>query len=123
MRIIRNKYIPFSGYKCINLFGIFFVKNNAKIDDVTINHESIHSRQFVELMALSAVVLIIIQWWLIFFAPFAFYVWYAIEWLVRLSKGNAYRSISFEREAYTNENDMEYLSNRKHFAFMKYLWS
>ena len=123
MRIIRNKYIPFSGYKCINLFGIFFVKNKAKIDDVTINHESIHSRQFVELMALSAVVLIIIQWWLIFFAPFAFYVWYAIEWLVRLPKGNAYRSISFEREAYTNENDMEYLSNRKHFAFMKYLWS
>ena len=123
MKINRNKYIPLPGNKCIFLFGILFVKNNAKIDDVTINHESIHSRQFVELMALSAVVLIIIQWWLIFFAPFAFYVWYAIEWLVRLPKGNAYRSISFEREAYTNENDMEYLSNRKHFAFMKYLWS
>lgn len=120
MKIIRNKYIPFPGYKAINLFGILFVKNNAKIDDVTINHESIHSRQFVELMALSAVVLIIIQWWLIFFAPFAFYAWYAIEWLVRLPKGNAYRSISFEREAYTNENDMEYLSNRKHFSFMNH---
>lgn len=123
MKINRNKYIPLPGNKCIFLFGILFVKNNAKIDDVTINHESIHSRQFVELMALSAVVLIIIQWWLIFFAPFAFYVWYIVEWLVRLPKGNAYRSISFEREAYTNENDMEYLSNRKHFAFMKYLWS
>ena len=122
MKIIRNNIIPFPGYKCINLFGILFAREKAKIDGVTINHESIHSRQFVELMALSAVVLIIIQWWLIFFAPFAFYVWYAIEWLVRLPKGNAYRSISFEREAYTNENDMEYLSNRKHFAFIKYLW-
>jgi hypothetical protein len=122
MKIIRNNIIPFPGYKCINLFGILFARKKAKIDEVTINHESIHSRQFVELMALSAVVLIIIQWWLIFFAPFAFYVWYAIEWLVRLSKGNAYRSISFEREAYTNENDMEYLSNRRHLAFIKYLW-
>ena len=122
MKIIRNSIIPFPGYKCINLFGILFVKNNAKIDDVTINHESIHSRQFVELMVLFAVATVFIRWWLPVFAPFAFYVWYIVEWLIRLlKKGNAYRNISFEREAYTNENDVEYLSNRKHFAFMNYL--
>ena len=124
MKIVRNKYIPFPGYKAINLFGVLFVKNNAKIDGVTLNHESIHSRQFVELMVLFAVATVFIRWWLPVFAPFAFYAWYIVEWLIRLlKKGNAYRNISFEREAYTNENDMEYLSNRKHFAFMKYLWS
>ena len=33
-----------------------------------------------------------------------FYLWYFIEWLVRLfKKGNAYQNISFEREAYVNE--------------------
>lgn len=122
MKIIRNKYIPFPGFKAINLFGVLFVKNNAKIDDVTINHEAIHSRQFVELMALSAVVLVIIQWWLIIFSPLAFYVWYAIEWLIRLfKKGNAYRKISFEREAYTHQGDFSYLKGRRLFDFLRYI--
>jgi hypothetical protein len=32
-----------------------------------------------------------------------FYLWYGVEWLVKLfCKGNAYRNISFEREAYDN---------------------
>lgn len=120
MKIIRNNIIPFPGYKCINLFGILFVKNNAKIDEVTINHEAIHSKQFVELMTLSAVVLVIIQWWLIFFAPFTFYVWYLVEWLIRLPKGDAYRNISFEREAYANEGDFSYTNGRDWFNFLKY---
>ena len=121
MKIIRNKYIPFPGYKAINLFGVLFVKNNAKIDDVTLNHEAIHSRQFVELMVLFAVATVFIRWWLPVFAPFAFYAWYIVEWLIRLPKGNAYRNISFEREAYANEYDSEYLKKRGFFAFLKYL--
>lgn len=122
MKIIRNKYIPFPGYKAINLFGVLFVKNNAKIDDVTINHEAIHSRQFVELMVLFAVATFFIRWWLPVFAPFAFYVWYIVEWLIRLlKKGNAYRNISFEREAYANQGDFSYLKGRGWFNFLKYL--
>jgi hypothetical protein len=103
MKIIRNKYIPFTGYKAINLFGILFVKNNAKIDEVTINHEAIHSAQMKEMLFIF------------------FYVWYVIEWLFRLPKGNAYRSISFEREAYENDSDINYLKNRKRYAFLKYI--
>lgn len=122
MKIIRNKYIPFTGFKAINLFGVLFVKNNAKIDDVTINHEAIHSRQFVELMVLFAVATFFIRWWLPVFAPFAFYVWYIVEWLIRLlKKGNAYRNISFEREAYANQGDFSYLKGRGWFNFLKYL--
>ena len=122
MKIIRNKYIPFPGYKAINLFGVLFVKNNAKIDDVTLNHERIHSRQFVELMVLFAVATVFIRWWLPVFAPFAFYVWYIIEWLIRLlKKGNAYRNISFEREAYANQGDLSYLNGRRWFGFLKYI--
>lgn len=122
MLIIRNNIIPFSGYKAINLFGVLFVKNNAKIDGVTLNHESIHSRQFVELMVLFAVATVFIRWWLPVFAPFAFYVWYIVEWLIRLlKKGNAYRNISFEREAYANQGDFSYLKGRGWFNFLKYL--
>ena len=122
MKIIRNKYIPFPGYKAINLFGVLFVKNNAKIDEVTMNHESIHSRQFVELMVLFAVATVFIRWWLPALAPFAFYVWYVLEWLIRLfMRGNAYRNISFEREAYANEANPEYLKNMKWGSWLKYL--
>jgi hypothetical protein len=32
-----------------------------------------------------------------------FYLWYGVEWLIKLFyKGNAYRNLSFEREAYDN---------------------
>ena len=34
-------------------------------------------------------------------------------------KGNAYRNISFEKEAYTNENDLTYLTRRKHYGMWK----
>lgn len=127
MKIIRNNIIPFTGYKCINLFGILFVKNNAKIDEVTINHEAIHSRQFVELMILFAVATVFIRWWLPLLSPLFFYLWYLVEWIVRLFQyrdtHEAYKNISFEREAYTNEKELEYLRIRKRFAFIKYLWS
>ena len=122
MKIIRNKYIPFPGYKAINLFGVLFVKNNAKIDDVTINHEAIHSKQFIELMILFAVVTVFIRWWMPLFSPLFFYAWYVIEWLIRLfKKGNAYKNISFEREAYANEGDASYLNGRYWFNFLRYI--
>ena len=88
----------------MNLFGVLFVRGNARIDDITLNHEKIHTAQIKEL-------------WYIFF-----YLWYIIEWLIRLfMKGNAYRNISFEREAYSNEKDLSYLDNRKRFAWIKYI--
>lgn len=125
MKIIRNKYIPFPGFKAINLFGVLFVKNNAKIDDVTINHEAIHSRQFVELMVLFAAATVFIRWWLPLFAPLFFYVWYAVEWLVHLIRFRstyiAYRRLSFEREAYTHQVDMSYTNGRYWFNFLKYI--
>ena len=33
----------------------------------------------------------------------------------------AYKNISFEREAYQNQNDLDYLSNRKHYSWIKYV--
>jgi len=42
MKIIYNKIIPFQGFKCINLFGILFVRSKL-LKDKDINHEAIHS--------------------------------------------------------------------------------
>ena len=103
MKIIRNNFIPFSGYKAMNLFGVLFVRGNARIDDITLNHEKIHTAQIKEMLYVF------------------FYVWYVIEWIIRIPKGNAYRNISFEREAYANDKDPNYLNTRKVFAFLKYM--
>ena len=104
MKIVRNNIIPFKGYAAINLFGILFVRKGVKITDRLINHELIHTAQMKEMS----------------YVPF--YLWYVLEWLVRLTmKGNAYRNISFEREAYANEYNQDYLRHRKPYSWTDYI--
>ena len=92
MKIIRNNIIPFRGFAAINLFGILFVRKDTVLTPVMMNHEYIHTAQMKEM------------------AHVLFYLWYVVEWLVRLTmKGHAYRNISFEREAYSNPTIMVYL--------------
>lgn len=114
MKIIYNNLIPFKGYSAINLCGILFVRNDCRdqVDDEMINHESIHSKQIFEMLVIF------------------FYIWYIIEWFIKLFKygdsdedgrGDAYHNISFEREAYDNEKDLEYLNKRKPYSWWYYL--
>lgn len=105
MKIIRQKFIPLNGFLAINIFGNIFCKPNAVIDKFVYNHESIHTEQMKEML----------------YIPF--YIWYFMEWLIRLLfKGNAYRNISFEREAYDNQNDLNYINKRKHYSWLKMLF-
>jgi hypothetical protein len=51
-----------------------------------------------------------------------FYIWYIIEWLIRLVIGkNAYRNISFERESFDNAQNLNYLDSRKAYSWLKYI--
>ena len=43
MRVIYNKFIPFKGYKAMNLFGIVFVRKGAKFDAYDYNHEILYT--------------------------------------------------------------------------------
>lgn len=99
MIIIKNSIIPFRGYKAMNFFGILFLRKPYSLSEIDINHEAIHTAQMKEL------------------AFIFFYIIYFFEWLVRLFiNKNAYRSISFEKEAYSHQNNFKYLNHRKHFA-------
>lgn len=103
MKIIYNKYIPFKGFLAINLFGVLFVRGTYRsINARVLNHEKIHTAQMRELGYLP------------------FYLLYVLEWLIRLfGKGNAYRNISFEREAYDNEDNLNYLTTRLKWAMWR----
>jgi len=70
-----------------------------------IQHESIHIKQQIEMLVIP------------------FYMWYIIEWFVKLfiyGKG-AYKNLSFEREANLYENRKDYLQFRKPYSWTKYL--
>lgn len=101
MKIIRNRLIPFKGFKAINLFGVVFVRRECAMTATDLNHEAIHTAQMREMLYL------------------IFYLAYLIEWLWHLvacrNAKEAYRRISFEREAYANQSDADYLTNRKPF--------
>ena len=106
--ILVFKYIFPSRYCGMAIYPFIFLKEEGlKIDEKLINHERIHLKQQLELL------------WILFF------IWYFFEYLFRLyqfkNHYKAYKNISFEKEAYKNENNLTYLRNRKLFSFTNYL--
>ena len=103
--IIYNKFIPVKGFKCLNLFGLIFARSDKEITDKDILHEKIHTKQIIETLGIF------------------FYIWYGIEWFIKLftNKFNsylAYRATGFEREAYGHHNEPDYLSRRKPYSWI-----
>lgn len=87
----------------------------------TINHESIHSEQYKELLFVLFLILYVTEFLLKFI-----YVWFTRDrYKLGPRKSNwdiAYRSISLEQEAYKYEDDYEYLKTRKRYNWLKYIF-
>lgn len=108
MFLIVAKYLIPKGYRGMTVFPFVILKYDGdKGNPIFINHEKIHLRQQVELLI------------------FPFYFFYFSEYIIRLiqykNKDLAYRNISFEREAYSNETNLNYLKNRRLFGFLNYI--
>ena len=106
--IFISKFLVPKGYNGITMFPFIFLNDERlKQDKRLINHEAIHLKQQLELLIIP------------------FYIFYGTEFLIRLLKHRnwqkAYRNISFEREAYANEAQLDYLKQRTFWAFLKYL--
>lgn len=108
MFLIVTKYLIPKGYHGLTIFPFVFIKyRNDQNNLVLLNHEKIHLRQQQELLILP------------------FFIWYFFEYIFRLfqykNHNLAYRNISFEREAYANESQFNYLKNRRFWQFFTYL--
>ena len=108
MFLIVTKYLIPKGYHGLTIFPFVFIKyRNDQNNLVLLNHEKIHLRQQQELLILP------------------FFIWYFFEYIFRLfqymNHNLAYRNISFEREAYANESQFNYLKNRVFWQFFMYL--
>lgn len=106
--VLISKYLVPKGYIGITFYPFIFLKYyDLKSNVVLINHERIHLRQQLELLVLP------------------FYLFYVLEFLIRLIKTKnwqkAYQNISFEKEAFSNEKDLDYLKSRPFFRFISYV--
>lgn len=108
MFVIVAKYLIPKGYSGMALFPFILLKERRDVSNaVMLQHEKIHLRQQLEMLILP------------------FFIWYGIEYFIRIlqyrDKHLAYRNISFEREAYANESQKDFLQNRKFWNFFNYL--
>jgi len=89
----------------ITLFPFIIIKEEYN-NDITINHEKIHIEQQKELLVVF------------------FYILYVYYWLKGKVKGlpnqEAYMAIPFEKEAYDNQYDIDYLKSRKKFSWNEF---
>ena len=107
MFLIVSKYLIPKGYAGMTVFPFVILKSKYYLDNkTTINHEKIHIRQQIELLVLP------------------FFLLYFGNLLINILRYRnfqmAYLNIVFEREAYANEKNLDYLKSRSFWRFMKY---
>ncbi|MFT5157316.1 MAG: hypothetical protein ACI83I_001877, partial [Bacteroidia bacterium] len=102
------KWLTPKSVRAIALFPVVLFKNSSdRNNPVLINHERIHLHQQSELL--------VVFFYMIYVTEFLFHV-------IQLKKWDAaYRAISFEKEAYKAEADLNYLSKRSCFAMWRSL--
>lgn len=111
MLIVNKFFLDF--FKRKKLIGttifpfIIFWRGKGSFTNIDLNHERIHIRQQLELL-------------IIFF-----YILYGLEYLIKGIKyrdfDKAYYNISFEKEAYKNEKNLNYNKDKKIYSFIKYI--
>jgi hypothetical protein len=150
MIIIHNKFIPFKGYKLMNILGLVFSRvpeNRISMTDK--RHEQIHTYQQWEIVELASVLSLILctiftSLWYLIAIPIIPFVVYIIGWLCEIALPpyhnakklwkehkfaswvtkiwhDAYLDNCFEREAYANESNVDYLETRIPFAWIGYI--
>ena len=129
------KTFLFPSYKAITLlYNSFFKNRRNECYPEDINHERIHQIQQIECSIIGLILGIILWlsfdislWWVLVPTLGFFYLWYGIEYLIILcfvkwnKQNERYHDVSFEEEAHNNDKDLDYLEDRKPFAWFKYI--
>lgn len=102
--VVVFRWVPYSAMAVWPL--ILIKKEELRNNAGLIHHEKIHHRQQLELLIIP------------------FYLLYLLNYLYNLLKYRehykAYREIIFEREAFANDSDMDYLKKRPWYSFLRY---
>lgn len=103
--IFISKYLVPKPYLGITIWPFVFLRTAVlKEHTVLINHEGIHLKQQLELL--------IVPFFVWYFVEFLFWFYQYKSWQL------AYRNSSFEKEAYANETNFQYLNTRPFWGFL-----
>lgn len=98
-------WFPYSG---MAVFPFIVIKHpDLKLNETLVRHERIHFAQQKELLFIGFFLLYLLH-----------YIWNILRYR---NHAQAYREIVFEREAYQNDNQPNYLQKRKWLAWLQYL--
>lgn len=125
MKQVKNKILPFGKFKALTLGPFMFTKENTELSDIDINHEAIHWEQQKETLIVFFLLMYAVTW-----------IKEVIHCAINKDRGQVtdpkYKkrkyfsriehSMLHEREAYSKQNDLDYLKSRKHFAWLKYMF-
>lgn len=81
------------------------VFSRGEMSDITKNHEAIHWQQYIETGILGFIIL--------------YYAFYLMNYIRYRDGKIAYYMIPFEKEAYDNDENLEYLENRERWTWWK----
>lgn len=125
---VKVKGFPPGNFAAIMLFGIVFHKKDLTYRQI--RHEKIHIDQLKEFIFFGLAISLILSfafqmfWTFLVFPLFLYYIWYGVEWLVRLllyrDSNVAYKSISLEQDAYIGSTDV--CPQRTSLGWVKYLF-
>ena len=134
LKKIYTEHFPKKGFTALTIIPFVFVRKDrmcyftAKAE----RHETTHALQQIELCVVGLVLAIAsliggFGLWSLLFLPLFFWL-YGLEWLIKLpfckfDTLRAYMSISTEQEAYEHQQEVYYNEVRKHFAWLRYVFT
>ena len=112
LKRIYSNHFPFKGYISLAFYPWVFIRNSLRkyYTERVDRHEVTHALQQIETL------------WVFFLLI------YGLEYIIKLplcrfNHNRAYLSISFEQEAYTHEAEVLYNGTRKHWVWIKYVFT
>jgi len=98
-----------SSYSAQTILGtpVVVYKDDEDINDEMINHESIHVRQAFQMLY--------VPFWIIYIGQ-----WLYNKFILKMTADQAYENIIFEKEAYANDKNLNYLKEFKFWSWTNY---
>ena len=115
--------ITLPNFNGITWNGKICIRDNVYLNDRIVRHEKLHSIQQKELTYPIFLILYCLSWiWNVFKMIIFPITLILIACKLPINFGHPYRRIPFEREAYLNQNDSNFILNRKKHYYLEYVF-
>ena len=134
LKKIYTDHFPVKGFRALTVWPCVFVREDERnrFTKMVERHETTHALQQIEMLVVGVVLAVTLLccgygWYSLIPIPL-FFELYLVEWLIkipfcRFDTDRAYMSISTEQEAYEHQEEVYYNEVRRHFAWLRYVFT